>query len=240
MISQGLSAEDAAVLVQLPEPLASDPYLQQFIADIPSAVEGIYHQDVWWFNGEPPELASSLTTARRTEIMLELGDEIEHMLDAARNAELIADDLESAEKALLMAWATYQTAPDNILANRIYIQALRKNAYMQRSNQIRNYYLSVARRLADVNGLNGPPVVTNPGNQNSAEGSIVSLQIAAGDPDGDTLVYSAWQSYHPDSASILPPGLSVARYLTRRQEATTLPSGPLTAHHPAAAASPGR
>ncbi|MGH9206812.1 MAG: Ig-like domain-containing protein, partial [Acidimicrobiales bacterium] len=38
----------------------------------------------------------------------------------------------------------------------------------------------------------GPgPVVTNPGDQTSAEGAVVALQIQASDPDGDTLTYAA-------------------------------------------------
>jgi hypothetical protein len=192
LISQGLSAEDAAVQVHLPEPLASDPYLQQFIADIPSAVEGIYHQDVGWFNGEPPELASSLTTARRAEIMLELGSGIEHMLQTAMSAELIADDLQSAEKALLMAWATYQTAPDNILANTIYIQALKKNAYMQRSNQIRNYYLSVAKDVErSMPADTTPPEIVITAPVNGAYYKSSAVPAAA---------YTATDNYDPNPA----------------------------------------
>jgi hypothetical protein len=149
LINQGMPEDDAAAQVQLPEPLASDPYLQPFSNAISSAVKGIYHPDDWWFNGEPPELASTLTTVRRAQIMSELNGDTEHMLETALSAELNASDLAGAEGALLTAWATYQAAPDNILANRVYVQALRKNAYMQRSNQIRNYYLTVAREIAE-------------------------------------------------------------------------------------------
>ncbi|WP_405899702.1 M4 family metallopeptidase [Streptomyces sp. NBC_00727] len=46
----------------------------------------------------------------------------------------------------------------------------------------------------------GSPSVTNPGNQTTAVGTAVSLQIQASDPDGSTLTYSA---------SGLPAGLSV-------------------------------
>jgi len=45
-----------------------------------------------------------------------------------------------------------------------------------------------------------PPVVTNPGTQTDAEGDVVSLQVAATDPDGDTLTYNA---------TSLPPGLTI-------------------------------
>ena len=44
------------------------------------------------------------------------------------------------------------------------------------------------------------PNLTNPGNQSSAAGTATSLQLAASDPNGDTLIYSA---------SGLPPGLTL-------------------------------
>jgi len=47
---------------------------------------------------------------------------------------------------------------------------------------------------------NQPPQVSSPGNQTSAAGATVSLQIQASDPDGGSLSYSA---------TGLPPGLSI-------------------------------
>ncbi len=38
---------------------------------------------------------------------------------------------------------------------------------------------------------NQPPVISNPGNQTSAEGDAAALQLVATDPDGDVLTYSA-------------------------------------------------
>ena len=49
-------------------------------------------------------------------------------------------------------------------------------------------------------GGNNPPTVTQPSNQTSAEGQVISLQVAASDQDGDTLSYSATN---------LPPGLTI-------------------------------
>jgi hypothetical protein len=51
-----------------------------------------------------------------------------------------------------------------------------------------------------VTKTNRTPTVTNPGNQSSAEGAAVTLQISASDPDGDTLTYSA---------TGLPTGLAI-------------------------------
>lgn len=51
-----------------------------------------------------------------------------------------------------------------------------------------------------VTGGNGAPVVTNPGTQTTMEGTSVSLAIAASDPDGDALTFSA---------AGLPAGLAI-------------------------------
>jgi len=51
-----------------------------------------------------------------------------------------------------------------------------------------------------VSAGNSPPTVTNPGDQTNAEGDSVTLDIAASDPDGDTLTFSA---------SGLPSNLSI-------------------------------
>lgn len=52
-----------------------------------------------------------------------------------------------------------------------------------------------------VTNVNRPPVVVNPGTQNSAEGVVVTLPISASDPDLTALTYSA---------TGLPPGLSIS------------------------------
>ena len=54
--------------------------------------------------------------------------------------------------------------------------------------------------LWTVDNVNRAPEVTSPGDQVNDEGDTVSLAIAASDPDGDTLTYSA---------SGLPDGLSI-------------------------------
>lgn len=52
----------------------------------------------------------------------------------------------------------------------------------------------------DLTIENLPPAVSNPGTQQNAEGDSVLLQIAASDPDGDTLTYGA---------AGLPPNLTI-------------------------------
>jgi hypothetical protein len=51
-----------------------------------------------------------------------------------------------------------------------------------------------------VTNVNRPPVVTQPANQNSAQGAVIVLPVLATDPDNDPLTYSA---------TGLPPGLTI-------------------------------
>jgi len=51
-----------------------------------------------------------------------------------------------------------------------------------------------------ISGGNQPPVVVKPADQVNFEGDVVSLQVQATDPNGDTLTYSA---------TGLPPGLTI-------------------------------
>ena len=69
-----------------------------------------------------------------------------------------------------------------------------------------------------VNNVNRPPVVVNPGTQNSAEGANISLPISASDPDLDSLTYSA---------TGLPPGLSITRPASLPARLATPPTAPI-------------
>jgi hypothetical protein len=62
-------------------------------------------------------------------------------------------------------------------------------------NKMANVWYTALEQL-----INLPPSATNPGDQYSVQGQLVSLQILATDPENDTLVYSA---------KGLPPGLII-------------------------------
>jgi hypothetical protein len=68
--------------------------------------------------------------------------------------------------------------------------------------RIFNVARTATQITADMNAavVGAPPVLTNPGNRTNAENAAVSLQLAATDPDGDTITYSA---------TGLPPSLTV-------------------------------
>ena len=155
-INDGDTVDEAAAAVALPADLAASPYNQELVSTIPGIVRNLYHEKMGWFGGETHELASTLTPAAKAAALAELAGGTDALLAAARAAELNASDLAGAEKALYLAEAAHEAAPDNFTAKQVYAQTLRKNAFMQKSAQVRNYYLVTARALGS--GLSpGPP-----------------------------------------------------------------------------------
>jgi len=146
-MNAGLTESEIAATVQLPPELAANPYNQELVSTIPGVVHDVYHSHIGWFGGETPELAGTLTTGARAQVLADLAGGTANLIAAARTAELNARDLAGAEKALYLAYAAYKAAPDDFGAKQVYAQALRKNAYLQKSAQIRNYYLSEALHL---------------------------------------------------------------------------------------------
>ncbi len=189
-IDLSVTEADAAAGIELTEPLSGNSYAQPFFGDITAAVHGIYHPGEWRSGCEPPELVKSLTTERRAQIAAAMTGDMDHMLSTALAAELAADDLDSAEAALLMAWMVYNEYPDNILAGRIYAQVLKKNGFMQRSNRLRNVFLSVSKSATDnLAEDTTDPTVTITAPLNGARYPVGEVPAATYSVDDDTDPY---------------------------------------------------
>ena len=146
-INAGDTIDEAAAAVALPADLAASPYNQELVSTVPFIVRNIYHEEMGWFGGETHELAATLTPAAKAAALAGALGGTDALIAAARTAELNARNLAGAEKALYLAEAAYEAAPENSTARQVYAQALRKNAFMQKSAQVRNYYLYVALHL---------------------------------------------------------------------------------------------
>ncbi len=146
-INAGDTIDEAAAAVALPADLAANPYNQELVSTISGIVRNLYHDKLGWFGGETHELASTLTPAAKAAALAYALGGTDALTAAARTAELNARDLAGAEQALYLAEVAYEAAPEDFTAKRVYAQALRKNAFMQKSAQIRNYYLVVAQSL---------------------------------------------------------------------------------------------
>jgi uncharacterized repeat protein (TIGR01451 family) len=145
-INAGDTIDEAAVAVTLPADLAASPYNQEFVSTVPGIVRSIYQEKMGWFGGNPIELTSTLTEAGKAQALV-AAFAYPSLTEAAKQAELSAQDLPAAEKALYLAFMAYKSNPDDVTSKQIYAQALLKNAYLQKSAQTRNYYLSAAHGL---------------------------------------------------------------------------------------------
>ena len=146
-INLGTPLEEIVATVQLPSDLAASPYNQEFTSTTAYIIRSVYQEYMGWFGGEPDEMAGSLSPGAKAQILADALGGVSALASAARQAELDARDLAGAEKALYLAHSAYLLAPDDFTVKEVYAQTLRKIAYMQKSAQVRNYYLSLAHGL---------------------------------------------------------------------------------------------
>ncbi len=98
LINQGATLDEAAATVTLPLDFASIPYNQEFVSTVSAIVKNIYHEKLGWFSGNLIDLTSTLTEAGKAQALVDAFG-LENLISAARNAELNARDLASAEQA---------------------------------------------------------------------------------------------------------------------------------------------
>ena len=160
-LNLGLTPDEIVQQIQLPAPWSSVPYLHDYENSMASAIKAICQENEGWFDGEPTQLASTLTTEARAQVMVDLAGGMSNMIVQARKAELAAQNQAGADKALLIAYSAYTVCSNSSAdskyltdAGKIYVQALRKDAYMQQSNQVRNFYLSTASLVESSLGAN--------------------------------------------------------------------------------------
>jgi alkyl sulfatase BDS1-like metallo-beta-lactamase superfamily hydrolase len=130
-INAGDTIDEAAAAVALPADLAASPYNQEFVSTVPGIVRNVYQEKMGWFSGNITDLTSTLTETAKAQA-LSAAFAYPSLVEAAKQAELSAQDLPSAEKALYLAFMAYKSAPDDFTVKQIYAQALRKNAFMQK------------------------------------------------------------------------------------------------------------
>ena len=150
--NDGAPLDEIVATLRLPDSLATHPWVQEFATIVPFVVRSTYEEYMGWFAGNPVDLATTLTELARAEALVQVAGGAVELVTAARKAELAAQSQADAEKALFLARAAYvytfakgsSSAPE---AKAVYAQALKKNALMQKSAHVRNYYLMEAMDL---------------------------------------------------------------------------------------------
>lgn len=110
-------------------------------------VRGIYNEYVGWFDGNARSLGTHLTSKEQAQVLVDVAGGVDELLSVAKKAQAAAQDLKSVEKTLMMIEPLYELYPDNATVRVVYYQALYKAGLMQKSTQLRNYYLYQAWQI---------------------------------------------------------------------------------------------
>jgi len=144
-LARGKTPDELVEEIKLPERLATHPYLQEFYGTVAWAIRGIYIQKGGWFDGNPTKIFP-MPDEERAEKLITLIGGPEKVLQSA-DAALVSGDFQWAAEQ-----ADYLLAldPGHGRATEVKIKALRALGERQMNATARNYYLTVANRLKDV------------------------------------------------------------------------------------------
>lgn len=144
-MAKGRTPDELVEEIKLPESLARHPYLQEFYGTVAWAIRGIYIQKGGWFDGNPTNIFP-MPNKERAEKLITLIGGPETVLRSAETT-LVAKDFQWAVEL-----ADYLLAldPAHTRATEVKIEALRALGERQMNATARNYYLTVANRLKDL------------------------------------------------------------------------------------------
>jgi alkyl sulfatase BDS1-like metallo-beta-lactamase superfamily hydrolase len=144
-MNQGLSPDELAQQVRLPEPMAAEaPWSREYYGSVKQAARSVYDGYEGWFHGDPVALDPTppVESAKRLVALMGGRDKV---LAEARRALSAGDSQFAAELA------TYLVRIDakDMDARHVKASAFRKLGYAQQNASWRNYYLASAMELDD-------------------------------------------------------------------------------------------
>ncbi|MCQ5383756.1 alkyl/aryl-sulfatase [Hungatella hathewayi] len=146
-ISQGLSQDETAARVVLPERYRNLPYLQEYYGTVQWSVRAIYQGYVGWFDGNPSNL-NRTAPEEYSRRLVELAGGEQAVSEAVKKALTESEFQWAAELCDLLLGAgdaVSKDAGDN--ARRWKAGSLRELARLETSANGRHYYLSCAKEL---------------------------------------------------------------------------------------------
>ena len=142
-MNNGMTANQLAETVTLPEELADSPYLTEFYGMVPWGVKSVFYGKIGWFDGNPTTLLP-LPEREQAERIIGLGGGADNIFTELRDAVASEDYQWAMQLADYLLATDYRTAE----AREVKIQALRGIARQQINPTARNYYFSFANELA--------------------------------------------------------------------------------------------
>ena len=141
----GLTIDELAHKVKLPEHLAEKPHLREYYGRVDYAVRAYFVGTMGWFNGNPTTLSP-----------LAPNDEAKRMIRLAGGVSAVLTEITNAKKSGEYQWAL-QLVDRLINAGEMAIEArslkaelLRAHAVDQINCPTRHYYIQCAKELEDI------------------------------------------------------------------------------------------
>ena len=144
-MNRGLTPDELAATVRLPDRLANKPYLRPFYGHPEWGVRSVFAGYLGWFDGNPTNLFR-LPPKEEAERFAALAGGVENLRTAAQKA-LDGGDGTDAQWAAQLADRLLALDPEDAAAKRLKADALTELARRSVTATARNYYLTVARGL---------------------------------------------------------------------------------------------
>ena len=142
-INRGLSPDQLAATISLPDSLRDVPYLQEFYGTVAWSVKGVFAGEIGWFSGNATELFPLDARARGTRVAALAGG-VARLRERAHAALAGGDPQWAAELADHLLAIADAADRDALLLKADALDTLGRR---QLSANARNYYLSVSREL---------------------------------------------------------------------------------------------
>ncbi|MFD0910876.1 alkyl sulfatase dimerization domain-containing protein [Ruegeria arenilitoris] len=141
-MNKGATREELVDLIQLPESLANDPWLQEFYGSVAHVVRNVYNGYLGWYSGDATELAVPAFDRRAKLYVSAMGGR-DAVLDIARQA------IEAEDYGWAMEITTHvvRADPSDVEARQVKADAMRAWGYDQSNIYYRNFALSGAAEL---------------------------------------------------------------------------------------------
>ena len=146
-ISQGLSQDETAARVVLPETYRSLPYLQEYYGTVQWSVRAIYQGYVGWFDGNPSNLNRTAPEKYSRNLIKLAGGE--QAISTAVKTALEESEFQWASELCDLLLGAGETVSEEGKTNARHWKAesLRQLARLETSANGRHYYLSCAKEL---------------------------------------------------------------------------------------------
>lgn len=141
-MNQGMTADDLAEQVKLPEHLAGSPYLQEFYGKVSWSARAMFFGNLGWFSGDSADLQPQ-SRKNQARMMAEIAGGEDKLLDHLRRYFEKGD----FQTALQLSGYLLRLNADNQEAREIRVKALTALGEQEANAPARLYYLTEAQEL---------------------------------------------------------------------------------------------